>query len=290
MMQTIKKIFSPIAATINYIQNHFKAMLFILLLAIIFIPASKEELNTNNLLKISLVGPIMDATEIIQQINDAANNGAIKGVLLNVDSPGGAVAPSVEIAYAIKRLKEKKPVIAYAQGTMASGSYYASIWASQIIANPGSMIGSIGVIMQGTDLSGIMKKIGIKSQVVKAGLYKQVGTPDRAWKPYEIKELNKVIQGTYDMFTKDVADARKLNLKKRDVFANAHIFTANQAKEVGLIDTIGVEFDAKKALIALSGVQHPVWNQEDKFDKLMKKLAATTAVTLHTYFPSLSLR
>jgi len=289
-MQLLKKLFSPITQTIDYIQNHFKAMLFILLLIILFVPASEDELSSNNLQQIALTGPIMDSSEVVEQINKAAKNNTIKGVLLVVDSPGGAVAPSVEIAYAIKRLKEKKPVVVYAKGTLASGSYYASIWADKIIANPGSMVGSIGVIMQGADLSGIMSKIGIKSQVVKAGLYKQVGTPDRAWKPYEVKELNKVIQGTYDMFTQDVANARKLDIKKRDTYANAHIFTAAQAKTVGLIDAVGVAFDAKQELIHLSGVQHPVWNKEDKLDKFMKKLAATTAVTLHTYFPNLSLR
>jgi len=289
-VETIKKIFSPITATIDYIQNHFKAMLFILLLILLFAPASKQEFTPNNLQKISLVGPIMDASEIVQKIDDAAKNDAIKGVLLSVDSPGGAVAPSVEIAYAIKRLKEKKPVVVYAKGTMASGSYYASIWADKIIANPGSMVGSIGVIMQGANVSGLMKKLGIESQVVKAGLYKQIGTPDRKWKPYEVAELNKVIQGTYDMFTQDVATARKLNIKKRDMFANAHIFTAQQAKDVGLIDEVGVEFDAKNELIVLSGVTQAVWNKEDKLDKLMKKLAASTAVVLQTYFPSLILK
>jgi len=289
-MEIIKKIFYPITATIDYIQNHFKAMLFILLLAILFIPTSQKEFTHNNLQKITLSGPIMDATDIVQKINAAAKNSAIKGVLLIVDSPGGAVAPSVEIAYAIKRLREKKPVVAYAKGTMASGSYYASIWANKIIANPGSMVGSIGVIMQGADVSGLMHKIGIKSQVVKAGLYKQVGTTERPWTKYEKNELNKVIQGTYNMFTQDVANARKLDIKKRDMFANAHIFTASQAKDVGLIDEVGVEFDAKNEIIVLSGVSHPVWNKEDKFDKLIKKLAATTAVTLQTYFPSLTLR
>ena len=289
-METIKKIFSPITATMNYIQNHFKAMLFVLLLILLFAPASEQEFTPNNLQKISLVGPIMDASEIVQKIDDAAKNDAIKGVLLSVDSPGGAVAPSVEIAYAIKRLKEKKPVVVYAKGTMASGSYYASIWADKIIANPGSMVGSIGVIMQGANVSGLMKKLGIESQVVKAGLYKQIGTPDRKWKPYEVAELNKVIQGTYDMFTQDVAAARKLNIKKRDMFANAHIFTAQQAKDVGLIDEVGVEFDAKNELIVLSGVTQALWNKEDKLDKLMKKLAASTAVVLQTYFPSLILK
>jgi protease-4 len=289
-MNLIKKIFSPITLTIKFIQNHFKAMLFLLLLYFLFVPQDDQKLSHNNLQEILLAGTIMDSTDIVAQINKAANNSAIKGVLLTVDSPGGAVPPSIEIAYAIKRLKEKKPVIAYAKGTMASGSYYASIWADKIIANPGSMIGSIGVIMEGADLSGIMKKLGIKSQVVKAGKYKQLGTPDRAWTKFEVEELNKVIQGTYDMFTHDVADARGLDIKNRDSFANAHIFTALQAKSVGLIDSLGVAYDAKLALEKLSGVSNPIWNKEDKFDKLIKQLTATTAVTLNTYFPSLVLR
>jgi protease-4 len=152
------------------------------------------------------------------------------------------------------------------------------------------MVGSIGVIMQGADLSEVMGKIGIKTQTVQAGKYKQIGTPDRAWKPYEVNELNKVIQGTYNMFTKDVADARGLDIKKRNQFANAHIFTASQAKDVGLVDSLGVSYDAKIKLIQLSGVQHPIWNKENKFDKFMKKISASTAVTLHTYFPALVLR
>ena len=289
-MNFIKKIFSPIGATLSYIQNHFKAMLFLLIVALIFIPASEDDLTPNNLQQINLVGPIMDVSEVLEQIEDATTNKDIKGVLINVNSPGGAVAPSIELSYAIKRLKAKKPVVVYASGTIASGSYYASIWANEIIANPGSMVGSIGVIMEGADLSGIMQKIGIKTQTVQAGKYKKVGTSDRPWKNYELKELNKVIQGTYDMFTNDVAKARKLDIKKRDMFANAHIFTAEQAKKVGLIDEVGVSYDAKRRLAKLSHVSNPIWNKEDKFDKIMKKLSATTAVTLQTYFPSMVLK
>jgi len=289
-MDFLKKIFLPITLPLKFIQEHFKAMLFVLLLFVLFAPQSEQDLQPHNLQKITLVGPIMDASEVVSKIDKAAKSDAIKGVLLTIDSPGGAVAPSIEIAYAIKRLKEKKPVVAYAKGTIASGSYYASIWADKIIANPGSMVGSIGVIMQGADLSGVMQKIGIKTQSVKAGKYKQIGTPDRPWADFEVNELNKVIQGTYDMFSKDVADARGLNIKKRDLYANAHIFTAAQAKEVGLIDALGVNFDAKKELVKLAKVENPVWNQEDKFDKLIKKLSASTAVTLHTYFPSMVLK
>ena len=285
-MNFFKKLLLPI----TFIQNNFKAMLFLLLLFVLFAPKGEEDFSQNNLQQINLVGPIMDVTLVLEQIEEAQNNSHIKGVLLSVDSPGGAVSPSVELAYAIKRLREVKPVVVYAKGTIASGSYYASIWANEIVANPGSMVGSIGVVMQGADFSGIMEKLGVKTQSIQAGKYKKVGTSDRAWKSYEVNELNKVIQGTYDMFTKDVADARGLEYSKRDLFANAHIFTAQHAKDVGLVDTIGVAFDAKRRVVALSKVTEPLWNKEDKFDRLMKKLSATTAVTLHTYFPSIVLK
>jgi len=289
-MDFIKKLFLPITIPMKFIQDHFKAMLFLLLLFILFAPENEQSLKTNNLQEISIIGLIMDSTEIVAKIDEAANSDSIKGVLISVNSPGGAVAPSIEIAYAIKRLKEKKPVVAYAKGTLASGSYYASIWADEIIANPGSMVGSIGVIMKGADLSEVMQKIGIKTQGVHAGKYKELGTTDRPWSDYEVNELNKVIQGTYDMFTADVADARDLNLSKRDFYANAHIFTAKQAMEVGLVDSLGVSYDAKKRVVKLSGVKNPVWNTEDKFDKFIKKISASTAITLHTYFPSMVLR
>ncbi|MGE4419905.1 MAG: signal peptide peptidase SppA [Sulfurimonas sp.] len=289
-MQFIKRIFSPVLATIKFIQEHFKAMLFLLILFLIFAPQSKEDLKPHNLEQINLIGAIMEVSEVVNQIDEAASNKFVKGILLNIDSPGGAVAPSIEVAYAIKRAREKKPVVVYASGTLASGSYYASIWANEIIANPGSMVGSIGVIMQGADVSELMGKIGIKSQSVQAGKYKKVGASDREWTDYEINELNKVIQGTYDLFTTDVANARGLDIKKRDTFANAHIFTAKQAQDVGLVDTIGVEYDAKNRLAKLSAIDEPLWNKEDKFDKFMKKLSAQTAVTLHTYFPTLIMK
>ncbi len=289
-MQFIKNIFSPFLAIMKFIQEHFKAMLFLLLLFLLFAPQSEEDLKPNNLEEIHLAGPIMEVSEVVKQIDEAASNTFVKGILLNVDSPGGAVAPSIEVAYAIKRAKEQKPVVVYASGTIASGSYYASIWASEIIANPGSMVGSIGVIMQGADVSALMQKIGIKSQSVQAGKYKKVGASDREWTEFEKNELNKVINGTYDLFTADVASARGLDINKRDNFANAHIFTAQQAKDVGLVDSIGVAYDAKKRVVELSGVSEPLWNEEDKFEKFMKKFSAQTAVTLHTYFPELVLR
>lgn len=286
----LKKLFSPITATLAFIQNHFKAMLFLLLLFLIFAPTDEEGFKPNNLQHITIKGPILEAAAIVEELELARENRHVKGVLVEIDSPGGAVAPSIEIAYAVKRLNASKPVVVYSSGLLASGGYYAAIWANEIIANPGAMVGSIGVIMQGADLSELMEKVGIKTQVVKAGKYKQIGTADREWTEYERNELNKVIQGTYEMFVNDVATARELDPKKSAHFANAHIFTAMQAKNAGLVDSIGVGYDARKRVEQLSGVDESIWNKEDKFEKLFRQFAAEGSLLLHTYFPALSLR
>jgi len=288
-MDGIKQFFSPFFATMKFIQNNFKAMLFLLLLFLIFSP-SEAELEPANLAAIKLEGVIMDASLVVEQLEAAREDNTIKGVLFVINSPGGSVPPSIEIMEAVKRLKAEKPVIAYAAGTIASGSYYASIYANEIYANPGSMVGSIGVIMQGSNFAELAQKIGISSQIVKAGKFKEVGTASREWKAYEKAELEKVVNDTYKMFVNDVSTARKLDPAQHSSFADAHIFTAAQAKKVGLIDKIGVGYDAKKALVELSGVKKPVWQQEDKIDSFMRKLSGETASYLGAYFSNLTLR
>ncbi|OYZ66011.1 MAG: endopeptidase IV [Sulfuricurvum sp. 24-42-5] len=289
-METLKKIGSILASIIQFIQTNFKATLLVLFVLWLIIPSEEQGITSYNLQKITLTGPILDATPIIEQIDEAREDKEIKGVLFSIDSPGGAVAPSVEIAYAIKRLAQTKPTVVYAAGIMASGGYYSAIWGSEIIANPGSMIGSIGVIMQGADVSELMQKVGIKTQVVHAGTYKQVGTFDRPWNPAERAELDKVINGTYDLFVHDVAQARKLDINKSRDYADAHIFTANQAKQVGLVDSIGVEYDAKKRVETLTKIKDPVWNKEDPMDRFFKRFAAEGSSLLHTYFPPVTLK
>lgn len=289
-METLRKIGSILASIIQFIQTNFKATLLVLFVLWLIIPSEEQGITSYNLQKITLTGPILDATPIIEQIDEAREDKKIKGVLFSIDSPGGAVAPSVEIAYAIKRLAQTKPTVVYAAGIMASGGYYSAIWGNEIIANPGSMIGSIGVIMQGADVSELMQKVGIKTQVVHAGTYKQVGTFDRPWNPAERAELDKVINGTYDLFVHDVAQARKLDINKSRDYADAHIFTANQAKAVGLVDKIGVEYDAKKRVEVLTKVKDPVWNKEDPMDRFFKRFAAEGSSLLHTYFPPVTLK
>ena len=242
--------------------------------------------NFANLQKIDLIGEIVDPTKVLENIEKAKNDTNIKGVLLFVNSPGGAVAPSIEIALAIKELQELKPVVVYASGTIASGSYYASIWANKIIANPGTIVGSIGVIMQGFDASELLQKVGVQTQTVKAGKYKESGTITRKWTDFEQKELQNLINSTYNMFVLDVATARNLNIKNQQNFADAKVFTAQMAKDVGLVDEVSNITFAKNSLIELSQVEKAVWKKEDKFEKFMDKFLTETISKIVMSFSS----
>jgi protease-4 len=268
-------LFSPIIAILDFITKYFKTIVFLTIIYFIVTPTNENLTDVNshaNLQKIELTGPIMDVSKTLEDIQKAKEDKNIKGVLFVVNSPGGAVAPSVELAYAIKELKEIKPVVVYASGVIASGSYYASIWANKIIANPGSIVGSIGVIMQGVNTEELMQKIGVSTQTVKAGKYKESGTPTRKWFDYEEKQLQSVIDDTYNMFISDVASARNLDVKNHTLFADAKIFTSKQAKEVGLVDEVATLSYAQDSLMTLSKVENPIWKKEDKFEKFMDKL------------------
>ena len=289
MFNFFRIIFSPIIAILDFITKYFKTIVFLTIIYFVVVDSNESLTETNsfaNLQKIELVGPIMDVTKTLEDIQKAKLDKNIKGVMLVVNSPGGAVAPSVELAYAIKELKEIKPVVVYASGVIASGSYYASIWADKIIANPGSMVGSIGVIMQGVNTEELMEKIGISTQTVKAGKYKESGTPTRKWTEFEEKQLQSVIDDTYNMFITDVSNARKLDVKNHTQFADARIFTSSQAKEVGLVDEVATISFAQDTLVTLSKVETPIWSKEDKFDKFMDKLVSETISNVTMNFMS----
>jgi protease IV len=282
-------IFSPIIAILDFITKYFKTIVFLTIIYFVVVDSNESLTDTNsyaNLQKIELTGPIMDVSKTLEDIEKAKLDKNIKGIMLVVNSPGGSVAPSVELAYAIKELKEIKPVVVYASGVIASGSYYASIWANKIIANPGSMVGSIGVIMQGVNAEELMSKIGVSTQTVKAGKFKESGTPTRKWTDFEEKQLQSVIDDTYNMFIGDVANARSLDIKNHTQFADAKIFTAKQAKEIGLVDEVATISYAQNVLVTLSKVDTPIWKKQDKFDKFMDRLVSETVSNISTNFVS----
>ncbi|HFW6577435.1 TPA: signal peptide peptidase SppA [Campylobacter jejuni] len=276
-MQILKLFFKALGCGIKFINTYFKTFVLLLIVIWILMPSANSSSNLANLERIDLKGEIFDSSAVLEKIINAKNDSNIKGVLFVIDSPGGAFAPSMELALAIKDLKIKKPVLVYASGTMASGSYLAGVGANKILANPASFIGSIGVIMQGADLSGLANKLGIKEQTIQAGEFKSAGTFARAWNENERNFLQGLIDQSYDLFTGFVAKERALDLNKKDQWANARVFLAAKAKELGLIDELSNYESAKKELEKLTNVSNPVWKEEDKIDKFLNRLEGQTS-------------
>ncbi|EAL9193557.1 signal peptide peptidase SppA [Campylobacter jejuni] len=276
-MQILKSFFKALGCGIKFINTYFKTFVLLLIVIWILMPSANSSSNLANLERIDLKGEIFDSSAVLEKIINAKNDSNIKGVLFVIDSPGGAFAPSMELALAIKDLKIKKPVLVYASGTMASGSYLAGVGANKILANPASFIGSIGVIMQGADLSGLANKLGIKEQTIQAGEFKSAGTFARAWNENERNFLQGLIDQSYDLFTGFVVKERALGLNKKDQWANARVFLAAKAKELGLIDELSNYENAKKELEKLANVSNPVWKEEDKIDKFLNRLEGQTS-------------
>ncbi len=270
------KFIKFIGSVITYIQNHFKAMLFFLILFLVFGNLKERDLRPPNLATVKIEDQIIDVEKSLNKIERLERDDRIKGVLLIIDSPGGALAPSVELSMAVKRLNEKKPVIAYALGSMTSGSYYAGIWSKKIIANPGAFIGSIGVLFQTPNIKELTDKIGIKEQIITAGAYKQMGTYTREWTPKERAALKELIDSAYKMFINDVAKARGLNPKDYKKFADAKVFIAKKAKEVGLIDEVGSLHRAKEELIRECNITNPIWQRPDKMEQFLNEIKTVT--------------
>ena len=280
MMKEIGKFFSDI---LKFGIKVF-IVLFLVTLILVGFSGTKIEKSGVNLAEIKLSGAIMDESAILKEIYSIQDDKNIKAVLLNINSPGGAFAPSFEISNAIKELNKEKPVIAYASGTMASGSYLSGVWANKIYANKGSFIGSIGVIMQGYNIEELASKIGIKDQVVKAGEFKEAGTIMRAWSQSERQSLQDLVDKSYDLFVSEVATARRLNKNDENLWANARVFLPDEALNLGLIDEISNYKKVKDEVVKISGVQNPVWKEKSKYDELMDTFSSKVANLIMSEF------
>lgn len=274
-MKTFRKIFNIfIIKPFDFIQKYFKTFVFLLIVILIFGSATQHKDLNANLAKIYLKGPIFESETFMSQIENLKNYQNIKGILLIIDSPGGTLGASVEIADIIKDLNESIPVVAYVQGTMASGSYYAGMYANTIVANRGSMIGSIGVIFNGYNIKDLMDKIGIKSQSLAAGEFKEAGTFTREWSQKEKEYLNKLLNQQYKMFITDVSNVRNLDPDNYKSFAEGKIFSAYEALNLGLIDMVGSQVNAINILKELSGVKEIIWVKNGILDTYLEKIAS----------------
>ena len=235
-------------------------MVFIFFMASIFIialatdgdkfPALGEGIGL-----IEVKGVILDSEETIKQLSELKNNDRVKAVVLRIDSPGGVVGPSQEIYAEVKKLGAKKKVVVSMGSLAASGGYYIAAPAAIIMANPGTITGSIGVLMKFSNIEGLMSKVGMKAFTLKTGNYKDAGSPTRPMTDQDKAMLQNVIDNAHSQFVKAVADGRKLPLEEIRNIADGRILTGEQALALKLIDKIGTLQDAIEEAGKMAGIK-----------------------------------
>ncbi|MGZ3559656.1 MAG: signal peptide peptidase SppA [Thermodesulfobacteriota bacterium] len=194
--------------------------------------------------KIAIVevkGVIAQSSAVIEELQQYLADDGVKAIVLRVDSPGGGVGPAQEIHREIMRIRStsKKKVVTSMGSVAASGGYYIACASDRIVANPGTITGSIGVIMQFSNLEELLKKIGVKGVVLKSGEHKDIGSPFREMTPEEKKIMQDVLDNVHEQFIQAVADGRKLDRSKVAQIADGRILTGEQAKNLGLVDQLG---------------------------------------------------
>ena len=199
-------------------------------------------------------GVILDSIEINRQIREFSERSDIKAVVIRINSPGGSVAPSQEIYSEIKRLRERKKVVASMSSVAASGGYYIAVAAEKIVANPGTITGSIGVIVQYLNFEELFSKVGLKGNIIKSGRFKDTGSPFRSMNEAERKLLQELVDDVEVQFVEAVARGRGLDISSVQKLADGRIFTGAQAKEKGLVDEIGSLQDSIELVASLAGM------------------------------------
>lgn len=203
---------------------------------------------------IELKGIITSSDKTLAHLNNFKNNNKIKAIVVRVDSPGGSVGASQEIFREIRRIGLKKPVIASMGSVAASGGYYVAIGADKIIASPGTLTGSMGVILKFANLEEIFKKIGYRSEIIKSGEFKDMGSPSRSLTEVERLMLQALLDNVHDQFIRDIAESRGLVEDDVRKVADGRIFSGEQALELGLIDEFGNLNDAVQLAAKLGGI------------------------------------
>lgn len=206
---------------------------------------------------IRVEGVILDAQQTVGDLKKYGESPSVKAIVLRIDSPGGGVVPSQEIHDAVKRIRNKnnKAVVASMGTVAASGGYYIAAATDRIIANPGTLTGSIGVIMELANFEGLLKKIGVESVVVKSGEHKDIGSPFRKMKEEDRLILQAVMDDVHSQFIEAVAEGRSLDVREVRTLADGRVFTGRQAKTAKLVDELGDLDDAIKVAAEMAGIE-----------------------------------
>ncbi len=195
---------------------------------------------------VRIEGVILDSKDIVEELQRYGDSDGVGAIVLRIDSPGGGVAASQEIYEEVGRLRteDKKTVVTSMGAVAASGGYYIAVATDKIVANPGTLTGSIGVIMELTNIEGLFKKIGLQSVVIKSGTLKDIGSPFRSMTEEERQVLQKVMDDVHGQFIEAVAKGRNMKGEQVVPYADGRIFTGREAKALGFVDELGDLHDA----------------------------------------------
>jgi protease-4 len=205
---------------------------------------------------VDVTDAIMDVSEQLRQINSYSNNDSVKAIVVRINSPGGAVAPSQELYEELKKARMRGKKIVVSMGSVAaSGGYYIACAADEIYANPGTITGSIGVIAQFPVIDGLMDKVGIKFETIKSGKYKDTGSFFRPMTEDEHELFEDMLMDVYDQFVEAVAEGRGMPIKDVRKYSDGRVFSGRQALEYGFVDALGTQSDAIERAGVLAGIK-----------------------------------
>jgi protease IV len=204
---------------------------------------------------LQIEGAIDDSRNVLDELKRFQDASWIKAVVVRIESPGGAVAPTQEIFEEIEKMREKKPLIASLGGMATSGGYYIASACEQIVANPGTLTGSIGVIMQLGNAEELMRKLGIKGYNIKSGPHKDIGSPYQSLSPEGRAILQSLVDNVHGQFVSAVAKGRKMEEAEVRKFADGRVYSGEQAKELGLVDRLGNLEDAIELASRRAGLE-----------------------------------
>jgi protease IV len=229
---------------------------------------------------LEIEGTIFESRPLLKQIKEFSDRGSIKAVVLRVNSPGGSVAPSQELYVALKRLAEVKPLVVSMGSVAASGGYYLAIAGKHLFANPGTITGSIGVIMSFPNYQELMGKVGVQTEVIKSGRFKDIGSSTRAFTSVDRELLQELIDDVHLQFVEAVSKERKIPVERLQPFVDGRIFTGRQAQKVGLIDELGTFTDAVDYAAELVGITddpdlvYPDIERQNIFERYLENTAS----------------
>jgi protease-4 len=197
-------------------------------------------LGGNRVALVEIEGVIVDSDRVVKELDDFGEDPTIRAIVVRIQSPGGVVGPTQEIYDAILRISGRgTPVVASMGSVAASGGYYLAAAATRIVANPGTLTGSIGVIMQLAEIEGLLKKVGVRYEVIKSGRYKDSGSFARPMTAEERAVLQAVLDDMHDQFVTAVAEGRRLAKDRVKALADGRVYSGRMAKDLGLVDSLG---------------------------------------------------